>query len=69
MPENSPSDKSKVATPPPAIAFVVENESDAPLWTGHDWISLSHFLDDCDALGFAVWETPSVIFVFCGRFD
>ena len=68
MPDPHQSDKSKVATPP-AIAFVVEDERDVPLWSGHDWISLGHFLDDCDALGFAVWETPSVIYVFCGRFD
>jgi len=68
MPDPTPSHKSKVATPP-AIAFVVENEADVPLWRGHDWTTLNRFLDDMDALGFAIWETPSIIYVFCGRFD
>ena len=68
MPDPHSFDKSKVATPP-AIAFVCENADDIPLWSGHDFVSLENFLDDMDALGFPTWVTPSVIYVFVGRFD
>ena len=68
MPDPHQDHKSKTATPP-AVAFVCEHVDDIPLWSGHDFISLDHFLCDMDALGFAIWETPSVIYVFVGRFD
>ena len=59
---------SKIATPPDLV-FVVEGMDDAPIWSGHDWISLERFIDDMDALGFAVWETPTAVYVFVGRID
>ena len=70
MPDPTESHKSKIATPP-AIAFVSPDilVGEAPLWTGHTWASLNRFLDDMDALGFAIWETPSIIYIFTGRVD
>lgn len=65
-----PHDKSKKATPKvPAIAFItaeIEELEQAPLWVGHDLISYLKFIDDMDALGFALLETPAVTYVFVG---
>ena len=68
MPDPTESHKSKVATPP-AIAFVVEDERDMPLFYPSDFLNLEHFLDDMHALGFAIWETPACVYIFTGRFD
>ena len=60
---------SKLATPAPDVVFVVESAADVPIWSGHDWISLERFIDDMDALGFSVWETPTAVYVYVGRID
>jgi len=36
------------------------------LWTGHDEFDLFDFIDDMEALGFAVWITPTTVYVFTG---
>lgn len=37
------------------------------VWPADPPEQLDAFLDDMDALGFAVWRTPSVVYVFAGE--
>lgn len=47
------------------VVFVTANAE--AIWTGHEYDDLARFIDDMDALGFAVWVTPRVVYVFTGE--
>ena len=65
MPDNQHAVNRDKHDQPQDVVFVTAGQH--PIWSGHDFISLEHFLDDLDALGFAVWVTPSVVYVFTGE--
>ena len=39
------------------------------VWTGHRAFDLLGFLEDMEALGFAIWLTPSAVYVFTGEVE
>ena len=72
MPSKHDQSKSKSATPADVVFWFTPDGLFDPLmtiWTDRDQPSLDSFLEDMNALGFAVWETPTAVFVFVGRVD
>jgi len=72
MPEPTPKHNSKSATPADVVFWFTANGlCDPPMtiWRDHDQPSLDKFLDDMDALGFAVWCTEDRVYVFCGEIE
>jgi len=67
--QNSPPNGNSKSATPAAEAVVFVTEGPIAVWTGHDWSDLQDFIDDMKALGFPVWRTPRLVFVFTGAAD
>lgn len=55
----------EIKTAPHTVVFITEGAW--PNWPAGDWQNLQAFIDDMDALGFAVWSTPAVVYIFTGK--